>query len=71
MGIPKKHRDEVCKAGCGEETCRYLSVEGGGEWMCVKLVPEIARFLDQRVLSREMRAKGDNCEGLSSSNETN
>ncbi|MBI2099051.1 hypothetical protein HYT45_01390 [Candidatus Uhrbacteria bacterium] len=62
MGIPKKHLEEVCKAGHGKETCRYLSV-GNGEWTCVKFVPEVAMFLDQRVLTGKMRAKGDNCEG--------
>lgn len=69
MAIPQKHLTEVCKPGQNESCCRYLA-NNGGEWTCEKLTLMRA-FLDKRVAEGQMRAKGDNCEGLPQTNETN
>ncbi len=67
MKIPQKYLLEVCKLGKGEVCCRYLS-NNGGVWMCAKFTP-LRAFLDKRSASGAMRAKGDNCEGLSPTDE--
>lgn len=69
MAISQKHLDTVCKRGQGEECCRYLCIDRSG-WMCAKLTPLKTTF-DERVADGKMRSKGDNCEGLTPTNETN
>lgn len=68
MAIPQKHLIEVCKPN-SESCCRYLS-SSGSELVCEKLT-SMRAFLDKRVAEGKMNATGDNCEGLSQTNETN
>lgn len=51
----------VCLIGQDERTCRYLTMSAGG-WSCEKL-SEIAAYLDGRVESGTMGARGNNCSG--------
>lgn len=63
MGLIKDdaHVKTVCKPGHGAETCRYLAVDALG-WDCLKLT-SYKNYLDNRVASDTMVAKGDNCPG--------
>ncbi len=61
MALSKKHVDEVCKLGQGEDTCRFLSRCASG-WECLKLTPT-RKWIDQRVAAGNHSAKGDNCPG--------
>lgn len=51
----------VCKMGQGHDCCRYLSVDRNG-WSCLKGT-ELKPYLDNRVKTMTMTARGDNCEG--------
>lgn len=51
----------VCKYGQGHECCRYLGMSSEG-WSCLKLT-ELRPYIDKRVESKTMGARGDNCEG--------
>jgi hypothetical protein len=58
--IPKSHLITVCKKGCGEKTCKYISLTING-FVCIKNTP-----LKQKIDSQsdKFKAKGNNCEGL-------
>jgi len=60
--IPKAHLERVCKKGEGQETCRYIGLGPEG-FVCVKNT-KLARFLDERVANDQLKAQGDNCNGL-------
>jgi len=51
----------VCKLGQGHACCRYLTMAPEG-WSCAKHTG-LAALLDQRVQSKTMTARGDNCAG--------
>lgn len=51
----------TCKIGQGAECCRYL-VCGAKGFECVKHT-EMRTYLDNRVATQTMNARGDNCEG--------
>lgn len=53
---------EICKPGTAE-CCRYLLMGGNG-WECAKLQPQTKAHLDDRVARNDMRATGDNCDGI-------
>ena len=55
------HLKDVCKAGQGAATCRYITMNASG-WLCAKLDPSLKPMIDARIAT--MRAKGDNCEGV-------
>lgn len=61
MRITDQYLKEVCKPGTFE-CCRYLSCGAKG-FQCEKLGP-MRGYLDNCVARNEMRAVGDNCEGL-------
>lgn len=54
----------LCKIGAGAECCRWLA-RGGTGYFCAKFDPDLARQIAERFEAGEMRAKGDNCPGLS------
>lgn len=51
----------VCKIGQGHDCCRYLVMVPNG-WSCAKHT-ELRAYLDQRVATKNMVARGDNCIG--------
>lgn len=55
---------QVCKLGQGHETCRYLTMTGGG-YSCEKN-GRMHDLLDYRAKTGRMGARGDNCEGKDS-----
>jgi hypothetical protein len=67
LKIPKSHLQIVCKSGCGEKTCRYISLTVKG-FLCVKNTPLRSKIdgLVQAARRGEgnFTAKGDNCEGM-------
>ena len=58
----EEHAKGVCKPGDGDQTCRYLTMSPKG-WGCEK-ASSLKRTLDERVVKNQMRARGDNCDGL-------
>jgi hypothetical protein len=61
--IPDAHLHSVCKLKQGENTCRYIGLVPSLGFVCAKKTP-MKTMLDEKALSRNMRAVGDNCEGL-------
>lgn len=59
--MQESHFHRVCRAGKGADTCRYIVGTPTGI-RCGKLMPDLRAIID----SREMVAKGDNCDGLDS-----
>ena len=59
--LPNGHEEKVCKAGCGEATCAFLTAGGDG-FRCAK-DSVIEKNIRQRLAEGTMRAKGDNCSG--------
>jgi hypothetical protein len=55
---------EVCLVGKGEICCRYLTMAPGG-WSCAKHT-SLRTLLDNRVATKTMHARGDNCPGKGS-----
>lgn len=60
----KEDMDNLCLAGHGENTCRYLTIGVKGP-SCEKH-SDLGPFLDRRVQAGLMEAKGDNCPGKDS-----
>lgn len=61
--FPSEERvKEVCKPGNGDKTCRYLTMGTRG-WSCAK-ASSLKKTLDEKVVTNQMHAKGDNCDGL-------
>ena len=60
--IPEAHLKEVCLFKQSQRTCRYicLSVKG---YICVKKTP-LKHMIDNQVKKDNIKAIGDNCEGL-------
>lgn len=52
----------VCKIGQGADCCRYLTLSVKG-WDCEKHT-DLGRYLDARVATKTITARGDNCLGL-------
>jgi hypothetical protein len=52
---------EVCLIGHGERTCRYITMTANG-WSCAKH-SSLRAHLDERVRTKTMGARGDNCPG--------
>lgn len=57
----KEHVKSVCKIGQGHDCCRYLTMAPLG-WSCEKR-GALKKYLDMRVATAGMVARGDNCEG--------
>jgi hypothetical protein len=55
---------DICKVGKGHACCRYLTMASDG-WSCEKHT-SLRETIDRRVLSRQMVARGDNCDGKKS-----
>lgn len=55
--------ENICKIGQGASCCRYLTVGVKG-WACEKTT-SLRAAIDQRVLTGQFTALGDNCEGRS------
>jgi len=51
----------VCKIGQGYDCCRYLCMGAKG-WSCEKN-GRLKKYLDHRVATMTMGARGDNCPG--------
>jgi len=56
---------EVCKIGHGHACCRYLTIAAGKGWSCEKATTT-GRYLDTRVETETITARGDNCTGRAS-----
>jgi hypothetical protein len=63
VGMTDEHVKTVCRPGCGNATCRYLTMGAEG-WGCAKLDGRLRFHIDNRVAAGTMGARGDNCEGL-------
>ena len=59
----------VCKIGQGYDCCRYLTMAPEG-WSCEKM-GRLRRYLDHRVVTLTMTARGDNCPGKNSRGDDN
>ena len=59
--LDNKRLKEICKMGQGKNCCRYIIADPDEGIVCAKGT-SIQYMLDNRV--NEMKAKGDNCEGL-------
>lgn len=57
------HRETVCQPGNGSVSCRYLVIGTDG-WGCVKHSYPVRWELDSRAEAGNMKAVGDNCEGV-------
>ncbi|PCI20155.1 hypothetical protein COB64_02490 [Candidatus Wolfebacteria bacterium] len=57
-----EHIEKTCKPGKGKKTCRYLTMTSNG-WSCAKY-NSIKDTIDDRVSKGEMKAVGDNCDGI-------
>ena len=53
----------VCKIGCGAETCAYITVAPGKGFTCAKADPYLEAQIRSRLQAGTMQAKGDNCSG--------
>jgi len=58
--IPNAHLKSVCGYGKGVFTCKYIMFYKDG-FYCVKKEKEIKEAIDAQ---KEMKAKGNNCNGL-------
>lgn len=63
----KEHIKEVCKAGQGSDCCRFLMMHPDHGMACAKNDAQWSNFFNAKVELNEMKAKGDNCEGLKDS----
>jgi hypothetical protein len=54
---------DVCGIGQGPKCCRYLAMGGDG-WACAKMDPVMKAGIDIRIRKGKMKARGDNCEGI-------
>ncbi len=54
---------EVCKIGQGHDCCRYLTMTPRQGWTCEKHT-SWKNHLDDRVASKTITARGDNCPGV-------
>lgn len=57
----QEYAKTICKIGQGEYCCRYLTMHPEG-WSCEKR-SSMKKYLDYRVATSSMRARGDNCPG--------
>jgi hypothetical protein len=55
-----RHLNEVCKPGCGAETCSFLMSSMQG-WVCAKMSPGFAQIIEGKRAEGTIRAMGDNC----------
>lgn len=60
--IPKAHLNSICQFKQGKQACRYIALTVSG-FSCVKKTL-MKDMLDKKVQDEEMKARGDNCEGL-------
>lgn len=51
----------ICRIGQGYECCRYLTMGPKG-WSCEKH-GRLKKYLDHRVATQTITARGDNCDG--------
>ena len=61
--LSKKILTEICKVGCGHDTCRYI-VAGARGIECAKHTQEAKNIIDSRVNRGLFTATADNCEGV-------
>jgi hypothetical protein len=61
--IPEAHLHSICKLKQGNDTCRYIGLVPSLGFVCAKKTP-MKTMLDKRASNNEMKATGDNCEGL-------
>lgn len=54
----------ICKIGQGYDCCRYLTMSPEG-WSCEKN-GRLKKYLDHRVITKTITARGDNCPGKDS-----
>jgi len=60
--LDEKTIKEICLIGQGEITCAYISVGPDG-FTCLKGTNQEGQ-IKRRLLTGELRAQGDNCDGL-------
>ena len=60
--IPQGHLETICAYKQGEKTCRYICLTVNGH-ICIKKTP-IKEMIDKQVEENNMKAIGNNCEGL-------
>jgi hypothetical protein len=59
--IPDEHLIKICKYRQGAECCKHIMYSPGvSNFICTKLIPKLNEFSK----NSEMRAKGDNCNGI-------
>lgn len=61
MKLTEDEIHNLCKIGQKHDCCRYL-ILGSNGFECAKLGPHKA-YLDHRVATETITARGDNCEG--------
>jgi hypothetical protein len=68
--LTEEHVNNVCKPAKGNITCRYLTIGGRSGFECAKVSGDtsLAHHIDERVKSKEMSARGNNCGGRYNSN---
>lgn len=61
--VSTEHVKAVCRPGCGQESCSYLTMHNG--WTCAKGegFEGIRVLLERRRTENSIRAMGDNCSG--------
>ncbi len=59
--IDEEKLKTICLVDQGAKRCRYIGV--GGYVQCLKLTG-VKQTLDERVEKGTIRARGDNCDGL-------
>jgi hypothetical protein len=62
--LTEDHVKSVCRPGADHDTCRYLAMSPKG-WSCEKH-SSLAQLIDDRVASKTIVARGDNCTGRAS-----
>lgn len=61
--IPDAHLAGVCRYRCGPACCKYVFFSRLlQEFCCLKKIPSAKGQVDE--IAKEIKAQGDNCEGL-------
>jgi len=60
--IPKEILENSCNLYKSDKACRYTMMDGRG-FFCAKFT-KFKKMLDDMVQTNQIKAKGDNCQGI-------
>ena len=61
--ISEEKLRDVCKLGCGKETCAFLAYNSQDGFSCAKRDSVLYATIREMLEKGTIRAQGDNCDG--------